>query len=169
MQTLKRVVSIIDKALSTTTLRVSNFGQVVLIALVLLTVVHVTLRRAFHSPLSGTLEISQVMLVVVVFFSVAHCGVKKSHVSIDALLSRFPPRVQAIVNSITGLLGVLLFSAMGWGSIDTALRLMGTHRVTGILPIPIYPFYFVVAFGSLLLALVLLFQFIDSLKSAGNK
>ena len=63
---------------------------------------------------------------------------------------------------IMDFLGVLLFITMGWGSIVLALDKLETQNVTGILPIPVYPFVFCVAFGSLLLAVILLVQFINS-------
>ena len=59
-------------------------------------------------------------------------------------------------------LSVLLFITMGWGSIVLALDKLETQTVTGILPIPVYPFVLWVAFGSLLLAIVLLLQFVNS-------
>ena len=115
----------------------------------------------FNSPLSWSLEVVQVMLVVVVFFSVAYCGAKKAHVSIDALVSRFPPKAQAVIDVFTYFLGVLLFAFMAWGSAVSAMDKWHTHCITGILPIPIYPFAIVVAFGSLLLTLILLVQLLN--------
>ena len=58
---------------------------------------------------------------------------------------------------------------MGWGSIVLAMEKFENHSVTGILPIPIYPFVFVVALGSILLALILFVELINSLISTENK
>ena len=169
MLKLKIITSLSEKVLHTTTTIFGKVGQFILMAMVLLTIVDVVLRRIFNHPLSSSLELSQVMLVIVVFSSVAYCGIKSGHVTIDALTSRFSPKIQAILNSITGLFGVLLFSAMGWGSMVLAMDKLSNHSVTGILPIPIYPFVFLVAFGSILLALILLVQFINSLIGMEDK
>lgn len=152
----ERVVTKLEKALAAITNRISNFGQLTLMAMVLLIVVDVCLRRFFNSPLSWSLEIVQVMLVVVVFFSVAYCAVRGGHISIDALVCRFPERLQAGIDIATSLFGVAVFAAMCWASISSAQHYMEVKRVTGILPIPIYPFILAVALGSLLMTLAVL-------------
>jgi len=169
MLNLIKITSISEKVLHRATSIFSKVGQAILMAMVLLTVVDVVLRRIFNHPLSSSLELSQVMLVIVVFSSVAYCGIKRGHVRIDALTSKFSPKIQAILNCATGLIGVLLFSAMGWGSIVLALDKLANQSVTGILPIPVYPFVFLVAFGSILLALILLVQLIASIISVEDK
>ena len=169
MLNLIKITSISEKVLHRATSIFSKVGQVILMAMVLLTITDVILRRIFNHPLSSSLELSQVMLVIVVFSSVAYCGIKRGHVRIDALTSQFSPKIQTILKSMTGLFGVLLFSAMGWGSIVLALDKLANQSVTGILPIPVYPFVFLVAFGSILLALILLVRFIDSLISMENR
>jgi TRAP-type C4-dicarboxylate transport system permease small subunit len=147
-----------EKALSEVTHRVSNLGQSVLMVMVLLVIVDIVLRRIFNSPLAWSLEVVEVMLVVVVFFSVAYCGTRRGHVSIDVLVSRFPHKARAIIDIFTYFFSIVLFGFMTWGGVVSAMDKWDAHRITGILPIPIYPFAFVVAFGSLLLALVLLAQ-----------
>lgn len=169
MPNLKKITSISEKILHKAIHIASKAGQVILMAMVLLTITDIILRRLFNHPLSGSLEISQMMLVIVVFFSIAYSGIKKSHVTIDALTSRFSRKIQAVLNSIMGILSVLLFSAMGWGSIVLAMQKLENQSVTGMLPIPIYPFVFVVATGSILLALVLLIEFINSITGTENK
>jgi len=164
-----KITSISERVLHRATIIFSKAGQVILMVMVLLTILDVLLRRIFNHPLSSSLELSQVMLVIVVFSSVAYCGIKRSHVRIDALTARFSPKTQGILNCMTGLFGVLLFGAMGWGSIVLAMDKMANHSVTGILPIPVYPFVFLVSFGSILLALILFVQFIDSLLSMEDK
>ena len=166
---MKQTFSSLEKVLSDVTSRVSNVGQIVLMAMVLLVIVDVFLRRFFNSPISWTLEIIEVMLVAVVFFSVAYCGARKAHISIDALVSRFPPKIRNTIDVLTYFLSVVLFAAMTWGAVLTAIDEFDTHRVTGILPVPIYPFALVVAFGSLLLALVLLIHLLNLIISMVRK
>ena len=166
---MKKALTYFEKVLSEVTHRVSNLGQSVLLVMVALVIVDIILRRLFNSPLPWSLEVVEVMLVVVVFFSVAYCGARRAHISIDVLISRFPPRVRNIVDIFTYFLGVILFAFMAWGGAASAMDDRVVNRITGILPIPIYPFAFVVAFGSLLLALVLLAQLLNSIISMVRK
>lgn len=147
----------------------NNFGMAVLMIMVLLLVADVVLRRIFNSPLSWSMEVVKVMLVVVVFFAEAYCGTRGGHISIDILTSRFPRKVQAVLNPFICFLGVLLFGSMAWGSSVSAIHYWNAHRITGILPIPISPFVLVVAFGSLVFALVLLVQLVDSIINVEDK
>ena len=165
----KKRLSSVENALETITRHVSVVGQVVLMAMVAMTVLDVVLRRIFNRPLSASLEISQLMLLVVVFTSVAYCGMKKSHISIDAVAARLPDKFQKVLHCVIDFLGMLLFMTMGWASIVLALDKLETHSVTGILPIPVYPFIFVISFGSLLLGVVLLVQFLNSLLRMNNR
>lgn len=166
MVAFKRVVVYLDKALATITHRVSNFGQITLMAMVLLVVVDVCLRRLFNSPLSWSLEVVQILLVVVVFFSVAYCAARQGHIAIGALVSRFSEKTQMVIEVGTNTLGVCVYGMMCWGSITLAQHAQHVHRITGMLPIPVYPFMLAVALGSLLLALVILVKTLWSIIEA---
>jgi TRAP-type C4-dicarboxylate transport system permease small subunit len=159
----------LEKALYWVTRQASNLAMIVLMAMVLMIVVDITLRRFFNSPLSWSFEVIEVMLVIVVFFTVAYCCATKGHISVDLLTSRLSKKGQVILEVLGYLLGLILFAFMTWCSILSALEEMASHRVTGILLIPIYPFILVVALGSTLLALVLLAQLINTVREAVRK
>jgi TRAP-type C4-dicarboxylate transport system permease small subunit len=139
----------------------SNLGQGVLMVMVLLVVTDIVLRRLFNSPLTWSLEAVEVMLVIVVFFSVAYCAVKDSHVSIDVLVARLPAMTRRIIDVFTHLLGIALFGFMTWGAIMSGITQWKGGYITGILPVPVYPFLFIIAFGSAMLALVLLTRLLE--------
>ncbi|MBA7680813.1 hypothetical protein ES703_89134 [subsurface metagenome] len=127
------------------------------------------MRRLFNSPLTFSYELTGAMLVLVVFFTVAYCGIQKSHIGIDILVSRFPPKARAITNAFVYFLSICLLGAITWRSIFYAIYFLHQGRVSGILGFPYYPFVFAVAFGSLLLALVLLVQFLNFINKAVSK
>ena len=115
--------------------------------MVLFVIMDIVLRRFFNSPLSWSLEVVQVMLVVVVFFSVAHTGSRRGHVSVDLFISKLPAKSQTIIDCFTYILGILLFVFMGWGSYplgDAGVRKATVSR--GYCQFPIYPFTLAVAF-----------------------
>jgi len=169
MHLLAKAVNYFDKRLSWFSTRVSDVGMGVLLAMIALTVAEVVLRRLFNSPLAFSYELTGAMLVLVVFFTVAYCGVEKSHIGIDILVSRFPPKARTIIEAVMWFLSFGFFSVVAWRSIDYAIRFLHQGHVTAILEIPYYPFVFAVAFGSILLALVLLVQFLNLVISAVSK
>jgi TRAP-type C4-dicarboxylate transport system permease small subunit len=169
MPGLRGVGNKLEKAFFWFNRKASNLAMIVLMAMGLLVVTDVILRRLFNSPISWTLEVIEVMLTVVVFFTVAYCAVTRGHISVDVLTSRLPPKGRAIVNVIGCFLGIILFGFMTWCSIRSAIEDLASHRTTGIVHIPIYPFVFVVAFGSILLVLVLLAQLLHSFSKVVHK
>ncbi len=138
-------------------------GLVILLLLMFLTVGDVVGRYFFTMPIPGTFELTNFMLALIVFFSLGYTQIRRGHISIDVLVSRFSPRAQAIIDSITCLFALGLFSLVTWQSVRYASRLFAGHDVSGILSLPIYPFVIAVAFASLLFCLVLLVNLLSSL------
>lgn len=140
----------------------NGLGMAVLMTMVLLLVADVILRRIFNSPLSWGFEIVKVQLAIVVSFTIVYCATQGGHISIDLLTSRFSPKAQKVLDVVIYLFGTALFIFMAWGLIGHAMHLWDAHRITGVLPVPIFYFVFALAFGSMLLALVLLVQLIST-------
>ncbi len=141
----------------------NSLGMAVLIAMVLLLVADVVSRRVFNSPLSWGFELVKVMLAVVVSYTIVYCAVRGGHIRIDLLTNRFPKKAQQILDVVIYLFGTGLFGLMSWGLVIHAMHLWDANRITGVLPVPIFYFVFSLAFGSLLLALVLLVQLISTI------
>ena len=69
-------------------------GAAALIILVLTTFANVVGRYLLRMPLTGAVEISQLFLVVTVFFGVAYTEVRKQHVTFDEVVVHFPATPQ---------------------------------------------------------------------------
>lgn len=161
MLLLRKAATFLEKRLFPASARVSDIGQAVLMLMVLLVVADVTSRRVFNNPLPYVYELVGIMLAVVVFFAVAYCGAQRGHLSIDVLVSRFPAKARAIINAITCFFCIGLCGLIGWRSLVYAMHTWDRGHVTAILRIPLYPFVFVVAFGSILLGLVFLVHLLN--------
>lgn len=131
------------------------FGYVstgVLGLMMMLTVADVFLRYFFNAPISGTTEITEFMLVVVVFPALAWCAVTGKHVKVDLIMTHFPPQVQAIVDSITLFLGLGIFVIITWQSF---LESKVVDSTTSLLGLPSAPFYWVMTVGLVLFCLAI--------------
>ena len=60
-------------------------GGWVLMALMVYTVVDVVLRYVFNRPFSGSLEVTEFAMSVIVFLGIAYCGWIGGHVAVDIL------------------------------------------------------------------------------------
>lgn len=148
---------------------VHTIGLGILVGMMLLTVVDVIGRKFFDAPITGSYELTEFMLALIVFFSVGYTQIQKGHIAMEALVSRFTPRVQAITDSVVYLVSIGLGSVLTWQLVAHAKRTyIGKHE-TGVLHLPLYPFLIAAAFGCLLYSLVLLVDFLISLEKARTK
>ncbi|MBA7659080.1 hypothetical protein ES703_67044 [subsurface metagenome] len=84
-------------------------------------------------------------------------------------MQRFSERVQAIIGSITGILGVGIFAIVSWQSwvYGTDMWRMGERSMS--VYIPLHPFAYGVSFGCAVLCVVVLVDLIKSLAKAVGK
>jgi len=129
----------------------------------LLTAMDVTLRYVFSRPIPGSLELTEYMMAVLVAFGLAYTAVHKGHVSVELVISRFSPRVQAVINTITCFFSLGIFFIITWRSILYAENLRLGGFISSALHIPSYPFVYVVAFGSAILCLVFIYNLFEYL------
>ena len=141
-------------------------GVAVLALLMFLTAADVMGRYVLNKPIMGSLEISEYMMSILVAFGLAYCAIKKGHVAVELVVSRFPQRVQGITDSITGLVGLGLFSLITWRSFQHMIVVFKNGITSGVLYIPVFPFVGVVTLGSALLCLILIADLLKFLAQA---
>jgi TRAP-type C4-dicarboxylate transport system permease small subunit len=128
----------------------------VLLLLMGYTVLDVVLRYGFNRPFSGSLEITEFAMSMIVFLGIAYCGWLGGHVAVDILERPLEdPRLRFVPVFLT-FIGALLFAAIAWLTAVEAVTSM--HRISNMMRWPHYPFQFTVAFGSAMYAIVLLIQ-----------
>ena len=142
---------------------VGGIGVVVLVLMVLLILAEVIGRRTLDAPIAGRYELTSLGLVLVVFLTLAYCATKGGHIEMDVLTSRFPKRVQASVGALVHLLTIGMLGVASWQLVVHGMRIQDMKQTSGLLEIPIYPFLYIAALGSLLLTLVYLIYFLYSL------
>lgn len=114
-----------------------------------LTVIDVTGRYlskwfAWASPVTGTPELTKLMMVITVFFGLSWCAVSNKHLKVDILMNRFPRKVQFIVDTITMVAVLAMFAVITWQSF---LEAGSVVAVTSLLQLPLSPFYWLMAIG----------------------
>ena len=155
-----------EKGIASASRILNNIGIAFLILLMLLITADVLLRALLKWPILGTNELSEFMMIIVVYLAIAYTQHKKSHVSVDLLITRFPKKVQAIVDSVTYFLGFSLCTLIAWQAFVDVGRLRDIGRVSDILSIPVAPFQLVMAIGFVVFCLVLLLDLLHSIRKA---
>lgn len=121
------------------------------IALVLtvLTTIDVALRYTFAGALPGTLEVSQVLLVILVFLSLAQVQRNKEHITIDFLFNRAPSRIKVYWEIVTYLLSLGFFLMLFWESIAFLRESLAIMEYFGAaIRVPIFPGKAAIVIGS---------------------
>ena len=135
-----------------------------LAVMMFLTTVNVAGRYLFNRPVKGSIELTEFMVATVVAIGLAYCWIERGHISVDVIVSRFPPRVQGIIERITLFISLVVFSLITWrAAVFTKVR-FDARIVTHVLAIPTFPFVGIVAAGCALLTLVILTEFLNSLR-----
>ena len=130
-------------------------GGIVLLALMLLTVVAVTVRK-FNFPITGTQDLSEAGLTVVVFFAMAYSGWTGGHIAVDLVSGILKGRGLRILDAVSRFLSAVFFGIVAWQSVLQGTDALEQGDGFNLIALPHYPFFFVVAFGCGLYALVLL-------------
>lgn len=146
-----------------------SVGRAILALMVVLITLDVVLRYFFNRPIKGSYELVEFMMVSLVFLGLAFTQTKKSHVSVTLFTGKLSPAQMAVIGSAAYLLSLIIFSLITWRCLvqAEALRVNGTS--SDILFIPTYPFMWVVVFGSALLSLIFLIDFLKSIDGVLNQ
>ena len=144
-------------------------GLVALALMMLLTVADVLMRYCFRSPIPGATELTELMLVIIVFFALADTHTVKGHIAVDLFVTRLAPRTRAVVALIISSLSLGLFFLITLESILQARTKWVNNEATHLLLIPIPPFLCAVALGALILCAMLLTDVISHLADVAKK
>ncbi len=153
----------LEKQIDNLTRRFNWLAAGAILVMMLLTCLDVVLRL-FRHPIPGTYELVGLMGTVGVSFALAYTTLKGGHVTVEFLTNRMPRKVQHIVVAAGEFFSAVLFGIIAWQSTLYALDLKQVGEVSLTIEIPVYPFVFSIAFGSLLVFLVLAVNFYKSLK-----
>jgi TRAP-type transport system small permease protein len=145
-------------------------GSFLLIAMMLLVTADVMGRFFFSAPVQGTTELTEFIMVALLYLSLAHTQTLKGHINVDIFLSFFNRRTRLLFDLITYLLGLVLFALITWQGTLAAIKAWTFWETTfGVLPFPLFPAKVLVPLGSILLCLRYLLDIKDAITALGRK
>lgn len=144
----------------------SLVGTALVLPMMVLIIADVALRFAFSRPITGTAEIASLMLVCMVL-GVSWCAIEGRHIRVSLVMDWFPLRAQAIVDSITMLAGLVICIIITWQGYQSSLWVLESQEVASeLLPLPVFPFYWIYVLGWVALCLVMVPLLIQKVKGA---
>lgn len=134
----------------------------ILMFLMFLTTADVIGRYFLNSPITGIYELTGLLLVLSIFYSLGSAQLKNNHVEIDILTKKMQGKNQDILKSFSSFILFILLCLTMWQLFEYTKRVWVSRETSGNLGLPIYFFSALSIFGAFAFVLTLL---LDSLKS----
>jgi TRAP-type transport system small permease protein len=134
-----------------------------LFLMMVLTGADVTGRYFFNAPIQGSFELTTLFMSIIVALGLSYCALEKAHVRVDIITMNLSAKVQLILDCIANFCSFALCVLLSWQIFLRALSLIDAGITTLVLRIPIFPFVFIVDLGILVLCIVFLSDFLESL------
>ncbi|MGB9919825.1 MAG: TRAP transporter small permease, partial [Moorellales bacterium] len=151
-------MSVFKRAVHLTTQGTLKVSQAAVLFLMFLTVGDVLGRFLFNRPITGTFELTEVVLAVAVFTSLAYGQAEKVYVTITFIYDRFPRLLRRLIDVLVYLVATAAFLLTFWQLFQYAERLARAGQYTTVLRQPLYPWVAVSAIGVLIFCLSLLWD-----------
>src|SRR4030081_533503 len=142
------IVAALMRANGRVALWLARIASVALAIIAAVTFVDVVGRYFFNAPFAFTVELTQMLMAIVVFFGVGLVTHEDAHISADVVTLRLPPRWRAAVAAVTNLLALCFLAILTWRLWGHAEFLYGKGDTTMVWTVPLWPVAFAVALGS---------------------
>jgi TRAP-type C4-dicarboxylate transport system permease small subunit len=133
--------------------KLSYLGAVALFIMMLLTAADVAGRYLFNKPILGAFELTEFLVLILIFSFLAHTQAEKTHVSVDLLLGRLPIKWQKVIGFFNHAVCLALMGLFVWMTAVRAMELKEYAEASSNLGIPKYPFACFVVIGFAVLGL----------------
>lgn len=155
---LESLSALIRRATELFCQRLSAAGMYIFMGLVILTFADVLLRYVIGTPISGSIEITEMLMSVVLFSSVAYTYWRRGHVSMDIVTAKLNELNQNRLGILTTVLSLAVvffcITCMGKYAITTT-------DTTSVWNMSYKPFIWFAVFGCILLFLAILSHLFD--------
>ncbi|UCG68082.1 MAG: TRAP transporter small permease [Thermoplasmata archaeon] len=141
-------------------------GFVALIAIVImmmLTTTDVILRYLFDSPILGSMEMTELLMVSVAGLSLAWCTLKSGHIRVDIIINMFSKKTNRTIDMVNYILTAGICAFIVPALINRYIEGEKLDVRTYVLQIPEGPFVLLLSFGYLLTFLVLIVNIVKSI------
>lgn len=160
---LKGTSELLGRLIRPATRIVNGVGSAALGIMMLMNVINVAFRYFFDRPIKGILEITELLMVIIVFFALGYTAMLKGHIVISILTHQLSELAQAIGDSIAYFISLVFCCLIIWQSFVQSQISRQHNDIIGAIDIPVFPFYYVLVLGSALMALVFLANLLESL------
>ena len=161
---MKKAESIIKKITGV----VSIISYVGFFGVMAVTIADILIRWITGKPILGVYEIVERIMICAVFASFAYTQTENGHVQITMLISKFPQKLRFFVMTLNNLLSAAVIVLTAYAAYRQCMVAMSSHYTTGVLQIPLWPFYWVEIVSMVVLCLAFLFHAVKNAAAMFN-
>lgn len=144
------------RIVKTTSNIVSWIGYIAVAAMIFYIVADICARKFFNHPLPSSLDLIFIALLAIGGFTMMWATVRKAHVRVDVLFSRFPRGVQLILDSFFSLVGLGLWAVFTYFILRQAFTSLRIHETTVDLIVPVGIFLLILGISLIMFCISLL-------------
>ncbi len=133
-------------------------ASVLLLCLMVLTFADVVARYLLNRPIRGAFEVTELLLLVLIFAGLPLVSHAEEHVTMDFIDRMLPPAVTAALVRVVHAIVAAIFFLLGWQVMIKAGRISQYGDTTEVLRIALGPFVYLMAVMIFLTGLVHLFK-----------
>lgn len=136
---------------------IGAIGLIIEIAVILVDVI----GRAFGHPLFGSQDLITMTMVLLVFGGMALCDRRGGHIAVDLLHSRYPDRLNWLIDIVSAALGAVIFGFIAFAVWESAKLSEMLNLSTNLLRLPKAWFQWALCAFSMLTALAMALRAVE--------
>lgn len=144
----------------------TGVGALALVVMTLWTVVDVLTRYALSKPLSGSIDLVEVTLVLVVFLALPECFRRDEQVTVDVVDHVAPAGVVTVLQLLAAFATMLFLGLLGYTGIQPMVDAWNFGDRKPDLPIPIFTLLVAIELAIAVSLIVLVAKFFQQLRRA---
>lgn len=125
----------------------SYIGNTAIVLMMLLTTADVVGRYFFNSPVLGAYEITEYLMMIMVFSFLAFAQSQSAHISVDIVFDRLPPNVKYALERLNHLICLVMLCLVTYMAVHRVLDIIESGASSTLLKIPDYPFAIFMVIG----------------------
>ena len=165
---MRAVTKKILKVLEYINLRALWVSMAALFVLMLMTSVNAVIRKMGVGGIADSLDLTQLLMVLIIFFSFAFLESKREHIRIDMFVNILPGVFAKIADAVLNALSAAVLALFAYSYFASIPGSRAQGAATQVWRIPEWPFVAAVAVVLTLFALTMLFNSIDILINGGG-
>jgi TRAP-type C4-dicarboxylate transport system permease small subunit len=139
----------------------SHIGNTAIALMMLLTTADVIGRYFLGAPVLGAYEITEYLMLIMVFSSLAFAQSQKTHISVDIVYDRFPPLLRRFLARFNHFLCLVMSIFVSYMGVHRVLDIIRSGASSTLLKIPDYPFAIFMVVGCVVLCIEFLLDVLN--------